>query len=188
MNVIIQNGFLCLDGGRGNHKKRYGSKTVNDSSTQPTKLDDVNVISFAVLGNDITKDNVYGDPVKGTNVVSFDESFHILDTPRNSSGGSPEVVKDGMYSGLLDPKVVEGVDESVSTILKSFASLVKMRLLRIRFGFSLYGHFVGKRVTFMVVENYIKNAWKKFGLVPVMADGELKADMVIAIPNVEDDG
>ncbi|GKC37536.1 ATPase, F1/V1/A1 complex, alpha/beta subunit, partial [Tanacetum coccineum] len=37
-----------------------------------------------------------------------------------------------------------------------------------RFGFSLYGYFVCKRVAFSVVENYIKNLWKKFGLVRVM--------------------
>ncbi|GJS66640.1 ATPase, F1/V1/A1 complex, alpha/beta subunit [Tanacetum coccineum] len=36
----------------------------------------------------------------------------------------PEVVKDGMNSGFVDPKVVEGVDEPVSTIPKSFTSLV----------------------------------------------------------------
>ncbi|GKE27038.1 putative ribonuclease H-like domain-containing protein [Tanacetum coccineum] len=37
-----------------------------------------------------------------------------------------------------------------------------------RYGFSLYGYFVGKRVAFPVVENYVKNAWKKFGLIRVM--------------------
>ncbi|GKD17235.1 hypothetical protein Tco_1206393, partial [Tanacetum coccineum] len=42
----------------------------------------------------------------------------------NSSGGSPGVVKDGMDSGFVDLKVVEGLYESVSTVLKSFASLV----------------------------------------------------------------
>ncbi|GKC97824.1 hypothetical protein Tco_1168099 [Tanacetum coccineum] len=31
-----------------------------------------------------------------------------------------------------------------------------------RFGFSLYGYFVGKRVAFPVVENYVKNVWKNF--------------------------
>ncbi|GKC02948.1 ribonuclease H-like domain-containing protein, partial [Tanacetum coccineum] len=72
------------------------------------------------------------------NVVSNDDSFHVLNTPVNSSGGSPDVVNDGMDSGpstdlFVDPKVVEGVDKpvlesisnvKVSTIPKSFASLV----------------------------------------------------------------
>ncbi|GKC98861.1 hypothetical protein Tco_1169136 [Tanacetum coccineum] len=110
-----------------------------------------------------------------------------------------EVVKDGMDSGFVDLKVVEGVDESVSNIPRSFASLVtnkavtckvnfrsldldkpinakaevripKASILDVhsRFGFSLHGYFVGKRVAFPTVKNYVKNAWKKFGLVRVL--------------------
>ncbi|GKA79383.1 ATPase, F1/V1/A1 complex, alpha/beta subunit, partial [Tanacetum coccineum] len=44
--------------------------------------------------------------------------------------------------------------------------------VHLRFGFSLYGYFVGKRVSFLVVENYVKNAWKKFGLVRVMMNSK----------------
>nr|GFA01167.1 hypothetical protein [Tanacetum cinerariifolium] len=41
-----------------------------------------------------------------------------------------------------------------------------------RFGFSLYGYFVGKRVSFSVVENYVRNAWKKCGIVRVMMNAK----------------
>ncbi|GJV61610.1 zinc knuckle CX2CX4HX4C containing protein [Tanacetum coccineum] len=37
-----------------------------------------------------------------------------------------------------------------------------------RFENTLYGYFIGKRLAFPVVENYVKNAWKKFGLERVM--------------------
>ncbi|GKB96785.1 zinc knuckle CX2CX4HX4C containing protein [Tanacetum coccineum] len=180
----LKEGFLGSGGGGGNHKKIDGSKTGNDSSSQPTKLD-VNVISSAGLGNDLTKDNVDGDLAKGTNVVSFDESFPLLNTSRNSIGGRPEVFKDGMDFVFVDPKVVEGVDEPVSTIPKSIASLItnpavtckvnfrsldsdkpinakakvkihKASILDVhsRFSFSLYGYFMSKRVAFPVVEYY----------------------------------
>ncbi|GJU08067.1 putative ribonuclease H-like domain-containing protein [Tanacetum coccineum] len=33
---------------------------------------------------------------------------------------------------------------------------------------TLYGYFIGKRLAFPVVENYVKNAWQKFGLERVM--------------------
>ncbi|GJW57423.1 SPX and EXS domain-containing protein [Tanacetum coccineum] len=33
-----------------------------------------------------------------------------------------------------------------------------------RFENTLYGYFIGKRLAFPVVENYVKNAWEKFGL------------------------
>ncbi|GJT74838.1 putative reverse transcriptase domain-containing protein [Tanacetum coccineum] len=39
---------------------------------------------------------------------------------------------------------------------------------RIKISLDEYYYFVGKRVAFSVVENYVKNAWKKFGLVCVM--------------------
>ncbi|GKB53029.1 reverse transcriptase domain-containing protein [Tanacetum coccineum] len=41
-----------------------------------------------------------------------------------------------------------------------------------RFSFSLYGYFMSKRVAFPVVENYVKKAWKKFGLVHVMMNSK----------------
>ncbi|GKG10702.1 hypothetical protein Tco_0342102, partial [Tanacetum coccineum] len=152
--------------------------------------------------------NITSDPTKGTNVVSNEDLFPVLNSPRNSSIGSPDVVKDAMDYGpdptlFVDLKVKEGVDEPVSTILKSFASLAtnevvtskvnfryldsdkainakakvkipKTSILDIHsiFGFSLYGYFVGKRVAFSVVENYVKNVWKKFGLVRVMMNSK----------------
>ncbi|GKD45942.1 zinc knuckle CX2CX4HX4C containing protein, partial [Tanacetum coccineum] len=33
---------------------------------------------------------------------------------------------------------------------------------------TLYGYFIGKRLAFPLVENYVKNAWAKFGLERVM--------------------
>nr|GEU59754.1 hypothetical protein [Tanacetum cinerariifolium] len=33
-----------------------------------------------------------------------------------------------------------------------------------RFKNTMYGYFIGKRLSFPVVENYVKNAWEKFGL------------------------
>ncbi|GJS02358.1 hypothetical protein Tco_0318866 [Tanacetum coccineum] len=60
----------------------------------------------------------------GTNIVSNDQSFLVMNTSGNLIGGSFKVVKDGMEYGFVDPKVMKGVDEPVSTIPKSFASLV----------------------------------------------------------------
>ncbi|GKA64839.1 hypothetical protein Tco_0764546 [Tanacetum coccineum] len=37
-----------------------------------------------------------------------------------------------------------------------------------RFEFSFYGCFLGKRVAFSVVEHYVKNAWKKYGIIRAM--------------------
>ncbi|GJW05403.1 hypothetical protein Tco_1564259 [Tanacetum coccineum] len=62
-------------------------------------------------------------PVSYINVVPMEPSV-LGSAPGNSSGGSPEVVKDGMEIGCVDPKVVEEMEEPVSIITKSFVSLV----------------------------------------------------------------
>ncbi|GJZ53862.1 zinc finger, CCHC-type containing protein [Tanacetum coccineum] len=41
-----------------------------------------------------------------------------------------------------------------------------------RFEFSLYGYFMGKRVGFPVVENYVRNAWKKYGIVHLVTNSK----------------
>nr|GFA88323.1 hypothetical protein [Tanacetum cinerariifolium] len=79
------------------------------------------------------------------NKISLASKVNLAPTG-NLSGGNPDVVKDGMDSDFVDPKVLEGVNEQAS-ILDVYS----------RFGFSLSGYFVGKRVTLPVVENYVKN-------------------------------
>lgn len=37
-----------------------------------------------------------------------------------------------------------------------------------RFSNTLYGYFIGKRIAFPVVENYVRNAWSKYGIQKVM--------------------
>ncbi|GJS87227.1 putative reverse transcriptase domain-containing protein [Tanacetum coccineum] len=37
-----------------------------------------------------------------------------------------------------------------------------------RFENTLYGYFIGKRLAFLIVENYVKNAWEKYGIEWVM--------------------
>ncbi|GJX84728.1 hypothetical protein Tco_0335502 [Tanacetum coccineum] len=182
--VGMERGFLSQRGsrgGRGMKEKQQTSvnsaKDVVDSNKDGTKETAPNGKSLTSL----LEDSIIG---YATKIV--------------------EVVKDGMDSSFVDLKVMEGVDESVSNIPKSFASLVtnkavtckvnfrsldldkpinakaevripKASILDVhsRFGFSLHGYFVGKRVAFPTIENYVKNAWKKFGLVQMDANDGL---------------
>ncbi|GKF25004.1 zinc knuckle CX2CX4HX4C containing protein, partial [Tanacetum coccineum] len=41
-----------------------------------------------------------------------------------------------------------------------------------RFQNTLYGFFIGKRLAFRLVENYVKNTWAKFGLKRVMLESD----------------
>ncbi|GKC63383.1 hypothetical protein Tco_1095981 [Tanacetum coccineum] len=113
-------------------------------------------------------------------VVPKKPTFVPSSAPENSSGGSPEVVKDGMESGCVDPKVVEGVNEPVRTIPKSFAtSKVNFRSLDSDKPINAKAEVKIPKASFLDV-------YSRFGF--SLADQELKEDMVIAIPNVEDDG
>ena len=41
-----------------------------------------------------------------------------------------------------------------------------------RFDNNLFRYFIGKRVAFLVVENYVRNAWKKYGIVHSMMNSK----------------
>ncbi|GKC76024.1 hypothetical protein Tco_1126798 [Tanacetum coccineum] len=69
-------------------------------------------------------ENVHAD---NANVVSSlgSSSLFSLEEPHSLEPAvNVNVFKDGMDFVFVDPKVVEGVDEPVSTILKSIASLI----------------------------------------------------------------
>ena len=62
------------------------------------------------------------------------------------------------------------IDTSKPTNAKAEVQIPKPTILEVhaRFGFSLYGYFVGKRVPFPVISYYVRNAWKKYTIVRVM--------------------
>ncbi|GJS09365.1 zinc knuckle CX2CX4HX4C containing protein [Tanacetum coccineum] len=47
-------------------------------------------------------------------------------------------------------------------------SLVEIKEVSNRFANTLYGYFIGKRLAFPIVENYVKNTWAKYGIERVM--------------------
>ncbi|GJR12747.1 putative reverse transcriptase domain-containing protein [Tanacetum coccineum] len=48
---------------------------------------------------------------------------------------------------------------------------------------TLYGYFIGKRLAFLLVENYVKNTWAKFGLRHVMhKNGESLGEWSLIMP------
>ncbi|GJX73884.1 hypothetical protein Tco_0312479 [Tanacetum coccineum] len=49
-------------------------------------------------------------------------------------------------------------------------SLAAVEEVSSRFVNTLYGYFIGKRLAFPLVENYVKNSWAKFGLKRIMLD------------------
>ncbi|GKA40134.1 hypothetical protein Tco_0732727 [Tanacetum coccineum] len=114
--------------------------TTNDGSVHHIYGKETQVASEAVSSDNINSGN--------TNKQSFADMF------KNPSGSK---------AARLNHMTSEHVAGANVAIPMSAVKDVSDR-----FENTLYGYFIGKRLAFPVVENYVKNAWKKFGLERVM--------------------
>ncbi|GKA08186.1 hypothetical protein Tco_0687517 [Tanacetum coccineum] len=124
----MERGFLSSNGGRrmrGVKEKQHasvealggGNDRVDEAKNGTSGL---HMVPNTLGANYGKYKNVRGATDKLLNEAPINSGL----AQRNSCGESLEVVKDGMDSGCVDPKVVEGVNEPMSTIPKSFVSLV----------------------------------------------------------------
>ncbi|GJT37264.1 zinc knuckle CX2CX4HX4C containing protein [Tanacetum coccineum] len=123
-------------------------------------------IDGKVLGKD-------GKPIKALRNVHFeadaDTSVPVNDLPMQSATES--VSENDSNIGLTSKKVVKLVpltnDEVIEgahvTLPLAAAEEVSKRFIN-----TLYGYFIGKRLAFPIVENYVKNVWAKYGIERVM--------------------
>ncbi|GKE19065.1 zinc knuckle CX2CX4HX4C containing protein, partial [Tanacetum coccineum] len=65
-------------------------------------------------------------------------------------------IDDGAESELRNPEVVEGAAVAIP--------IEAVEEVSSRFANTLYGYFIGNRLAFPLVENYVKNTWAKYGL------------------------
>ncbi|GJX25504.1 zinc finger, CCHC-type containing protein [Tanacetum coccineum] len=105
------------------------------------------------------------DPAQGkTNGKTTDDKLMIDSTTRPVSYVSalkPETRTKKVNFYELQPQ--ESVEDADLKIPKALIEEVSGRV-----GNTLYGYFIGKRLAFPIVENYIWNAWSKFGIQKVM--------------------
>ncbi|GKC10605.1 hypothetical protein Tco_1007387 [Tanacetum coccineum] len=91
---------------------------------------------------------------KGTSL----QSAHTVQSQMGCDGSDPKNdrhMKDGEEN-----KNADGSKDSVDLTIPIEA----VDEISSRFNNTLYGYFIGKRLTFLVVENYVKHAWAKFGI------------------------
>ncbi|GJV63640.1 zinc knuckle CX2CX4HX4C containing protein [Tanacetum coccineum] len=93
----------------------------------------------------IIKDGLGGDSGPVSNVPSFAKI--VQDKPVK------KVVK---ITEMRNSEVVDGASVAIP--------LEAMEEVSSRFANTLYGYFIGKRLAFPLVENYVKNTWAKYGL------------------------
>ncbi|GJX60011.1 zinc knuckle CX2CX4HX4C containing protein [Tanacetum coccineum] len=143
-------------------------RTIVMDAVQPPRscFAKIKNIDGKVLGKD-------GKPIKALRNVHFeadaDTSVPVNDLPMQSATES--VSENDSNIGLTSKKVVKLVpltnDEVIEgahvTLPLAAAEEVSKRFIN-----TLYGYFIGKRLAFPIVENYVKNVWAKYGIERVM--------------------
>ena len=113
-------------------------------------------------------------------VLSPEKSVHLFSANVSSVAHENVVVNDDKpppvsYASVLNPKVtarkanfrtlsVDNVVDGVDLLIPLTSVLEANK----RFSNSLYGYFLGDRLAYPVVENYVKSSWAQFGLKKVM--------------------
>ena len=90
--------------------------------------------------------------------------------PKTQSGSNPPSFADMLKDKTLKKtvKISEMRNENCVAGANVTIPLEAVNEVRSRFANTLYGYFIGKRLAFPVVENYVRNTWAKFGLQRVM--------------------
>ncbi|GJV96118.1 zinc knuckle CX2CX4HX4C containing protein [Tanacetum coccineum] len=137
-----------------------------------------------VRSSDATKVHAYGglEDVNSQKPNDMEPITHTLDS-NNGSQTIQSGYQIGMVKEIVSPN--EGCSNSmvndisshtndVHTTNKSSLSVVSIPKdavdeIKLRFVNTLYGYFVGKRLAFPLVVNFVKHAWAKFGLKHAMS-------------------
>ncbi|GJY10411.1 zinc knuckle CX2CX4HX4C containing protein, partial [Tanacetum coccineum] len=93
----------------------------------------------------IIKDGLGGDSGPVSNVPSF-----------------AKIVQDKLVKKVV--KITEMRNSEVVDGASVAIPLEVVEEVSSRFANTLYGYFIGKRLAFLLVENYVKNTWAKYGL------------------------
>ncbi|GJZ98547.1 hypothetical protein Tco_0671000 [Tanacetum coccineum] len=139
----MKRGFLSQRGSRGGRGMKEKQKTSANSAkdvidgnkdgtkeTAPNVRDNVGSSSAHNFQTDLNMEFLPWKQVWGKSLTSL-----LEDSITRYATKIVEVVKDGMDSGFVDLKVMEGVDESVSNIPNSFASLVTNKAVTCKVNF-----------------------------------------------------
>ncbi|PWA64646.1 zinc knuckle CX2CX4HX4C [Artemisia annua] len=154
---------------------------VSPTGTSELNMNDktsMNVVTGTIDKNPGTNDINHSDSVSpnseshvvGKNVGKHGDSD--LNMPNMSTQSSPtplsfaDMLKDKTTKKIV--RISEMRNEHCVAGANVTISLEVVDEISSRFANTLYGYFIGKRLAFPIVENYVKNTWAKLGLQRVM--------------------
>ncbi|GKC46592.1 hypothetical protein Tco_1064314 [Tanacetum coccineum] len=126
--------------------------------------------SLASKVKNIDFDKASGDDYIGINNVESDNK-NVHDHGNYGNGGTKLISFTFIFKeqtnkktvklyALCNDEIVNGADVAIP--------LVAIEEVSTLFANTLYGYFIGKRLAFPIVEDYVKNAWKKYEIEHVM--------------------
>ncbi|GJT15753.1 zinc knuckle CX2CX4HX4C containing protein [Tanacetum coccineum] len=149
---------------RGKERKKDDGAAIPQKEIDSSSIfgGDDKEINETVMTNVVGTDEVHNRSVKGNGVFvqangAATSNVKTNNTPYfvNVLQGNPnkKVVK---IQELRNSEVVDGA--AVAILIEAVEEVSS------RFANTLYGYFIGKRLAFPLVENYVKNTWAKYGL------------------------
>lgn len=146
----------------GNDKGSSGmSKDATGGATQVASAKHVSFASQVTNTEDSVQPTVVsanvGDNGKHSSVVGSQQA------PKLSYASMFQIKNTFKSVNICELRNEERVEGAHVTI-----PLKEIHDVSARFAHTLYGYFIGKRLAFPIVENYVKNTWAKFGLERVM--------------------
>nr|GEW09901.1 hypothetical protein [Tanacetum cinerariifolium] len=166
----MKRGFLDAGGRNNNHRKKTttntdtclasGDETLNDATTRVDAV--MKVVSPLVVEETIAIDS----PMVNTLGVGSNPPppTQEANAPAGNALGKPSYATDtnkssGKKVNVRTLYTPEGDRIDVVVLVHSICSISE------RFANTAYGFFLGKKVEYPVVANYVRNTWGKYGLV-----------------------
>ncbi|GJX73754.1 zinc knuckle CX2CX4HX4C containing protein [Tanacetum coccineum] len=116
------------------------------------------------VGSNATSDSEPGPNMSQSVPVQEGDLGRVANKSFASVMGAQSVRQVVTISELRNEEVVEGATVALP--------LAAVDAVNARFANTLYGYFIGKRLAFKLVENYVNNTWAKFGLKRMQLHGE----------------
>ncbi|GJX46036.1 uncharacterized protein Tco_0271226 [Tanacetum coccineum] len=137
---------------------------------------------FGTVGNIVDENSARADSSKGITSQNVTLGGKPQDGDFNMVQESTKVVNTTSFANTVtsqkpqpQPKVnFRKMDVTSSTNGEYEAMILVSSVMKVneRLSNSIFGYFIGKRIAFPVVENYVFNAWGKFGIQKVMMNAK----------------
>ncbi|GKB81383.1 zinc finger, CCHC-type containing protein [Tanacetum coccineum] len=182
---VMERGFLSQKGsggGRGVKEKSLNRKSMNTSSgigvsteSDDTMNEDTPIVVASTVKEGVTPSvvdmMVEKEKISSLEDITVPESFSTLTTPvTTTAGNAPGKSSYANITGKPSGKKV-----NVRTLFTPGGNGIdvvvpvdSIRAISERFANTAYGFFLGKKVAYPVVANYVRNTWGKYGLVRSM--------------------